>query len=111
MKRVFMIDVLACPRCGSSMSIISVLKDPDVVEAFLVCLGISPTPIVPAQSRAPPYVVSWQGRLAMTITGLEEPDIVVVRRDEAKDRFEVLGCSRSRKTRWETAITTCLTDS
>ena len=26
MKRVFMIDVLACPRCGSSMSIISVLK-------------------------------------------------------------------------------------
>ena len=54
MKRVFMIDVLACPRCGSTMSLISVLKDPDVVEAFLVCLGISPTPMVPAQSRAPP---------------------------------------------------------
>ena len=35
MKRVFMVDVLACPRCGSSMSIISVLRDPDVVEKFL----------------------------------------------------------------------------
>ena len=55
MKRVFMVDVLACPRCGSSMSIISVLKDPEVVEKFLVCLGISPTPMVPAQSRAPPF--------------------------------------------------------
>jgi hypothetical protein len=55
MKRVFMVDVLACPRCGSSMSIISVLRDPDVVEKFLVCLGISPTPVVPAQSRAPPF--------------------------------------------------------
>ena len=55
MKRVFMVDVLACPRCGSTMSIISVLRDPDVVEKFLVCLGISPTPVVPAQSRAPPF--------------------------------------------------------
>jgi len=26
MKRVSMVDVLACPRCGSTMSIISVLR-------------------------------------------------------------------------------------
>ena len=39
--------------------------------------------------------MSWQGRLALTITGLEEPDIVVVRGVEAKARFEVLGCVKS----------------
>ena len=33
----------------------------------------------------------------MTITGLEEPDIVVVRGVEAKARFEVLGCVKSAK--------------
>jgi hypothetical protein len=39
---------------------------------------------------------SWQWRLALTITGLEEPDIVVARRVEAKDRFEVLDQDRGK---------------
>ena len=56
MRRVFMVDVLCCPTCGQSMTIISVLTDPDVVEPFLVCIGVAPTPEVPAASRAPPWI-------------------------------------------------------
>ncbi len=55
-RRVFMVDVLCCPTCGQSMTIISVLTDPDVVEPFLVCIGVAPTPEVPAASRAPPWI-------------------------------------------------------
>ena len=34
----------------------AVLTDPDVVEPFLVCIGVAPTPEVPAASRAPPWI-------------------------------------------------------
>lgn len=44
MRRVFMVDVLMCQACGGSMTIISVLTDPEVVEPFLVCLGVSHVP-------------------------------------------------------------------
>ena len=56
MRRVFMVDLLCCRTCGHSMALISVLTDPDVVEPFLVCIGVAPTPEVPAASRAPPWV-------------------------------------------------------
>ena len=38
MRRVIMVDVLCCPRCGHSMTLNSVLTDPDVIQPFLVCI-------------------------------------------------------------------------
>jgi cell division septation protein DedD len=46
MQRVFSIDVLRCPECGSSMRIIAEIHPPDTTRAILECLGL---PI-----RAPP---------------------------------------------------------
>jgi len=46
LKRVFAIDVLACPRCGARTRVLSVPPPPDAAGAILACLGLP--------SRAPP---------------------------------------------------------
>ncbi len=46
LKRVFAIDVLACPRCGGRTRVLSVPPPPDAARAILECLGL--------ESRAPP---------------------------------------------------------
>jgi hypothetical protein len=48
LKRVFAIDVLACPRCGGRTRVLSVPPPPDAARAILQCLGL--------ESRAPPTV-------------------------------------------------------
>jgi hypothetical protein len=40
MKRVFEIDVLECPRCGSRMQRIAFLTDSAVVQKILRCLNL-----------------------------------------------------------------------
>ena len=59
MRRVFMVDVLCCAWCQHSMTIVSVLTDPKVVEPFLLCLGwpASPPQTIPAApARGPPWL-------------------------------------------------------
>jgi hypothetical protein len=46
LKRVFAVDVLACPRCGARTRVLSVPPPPDSAGAILACLGLP--------SRAPP---------------------------------------------------------
>ena len=46
MRRVFAVDVLECPGCGGRRKLIAVITEPEVIVAFLSCLGL-PT-------RAPP---------------------------------------------------------
>jgi hypothetical protein len=46
LKRVFAVDVLACPRCGARTRVLSVPPPPDAAGAILACLGLP--------SRAPP---------------------------------------------------------
>jgi hypothetical protein len=46
MKRVFLVDVLQCERCGGRMKIIAAIHPPDTTERILECLGLP--------SRAPP---------------------------------------------------------
>ena len=56
MRRVFEVDVLACPRCGGRMQLIAAIEQPRVVEAILRCLGFSarPPPMAPARPIGQP---------------------------------------------------------
>ena len=46
LKRVFEIDMAACPQCGSPLTLIAAIKEPPVMGKMLAHLGL-PT-------RAPP---------------------------------------------------------
>jgi hypothetical protein len=52
MRRVFALDVLACPRCGGRLRVIATVQDPAVVRAILAHLGLTPGPDSPGP--APP---------------------------------------------------------
>ena len=49
LKRVFEIDVLECPRCGSRMRILCAVNPPEAIRKILDCLGLPsrPPPISP----------------------------------------------------------------
>ena len=46
LQRVFGIDALQCPRCGSTMRVLAAIEDPVVARKILACLGLP--------ARAPP---------------------------------------------------------
>ena len=46
LRRVFEIDALWCPRCGSTLRLIAAIEDPDIARKILDCLHLP--------SRAPP---------------------------------------------------------
>jgi hypothetical protein len=46
LQRVFEIEALRCPRCGSTMRLISAIEDPDVARRILECMRLP--------ARAPP---------------------------------------------------------
>ena len=50
MLRVFELDVLKCPECGSRMRILCAVNPPDAIRKILDCLGLPsrPPPIFPA---------------------------------------------------------------
>jgi hypothetical protein len=53
MARIFLLDVLECPRCGGRMKIIAAIEEPDVIRRILDHLGLptdAPTP-APPRSR------------------------------------------------------------
>ena len=52
-KRVFLVDVLHCERCGGRMKIISSIHPPDTTRKILECLGLP--------SRAPPLAPAVSG--------------------------------------------------
>ncbi len=41
LKRVFEIDMAACPQCGSPLTIIAAIGDPAVIAKILAHLGLS----------------------------------------------------------------------
>jgi hypothetical protein len=55
LKRVFEIDVLKCPRCGSRMRILAAINPPEAIHRILDCLGLPtrPPPIAAASTAAP----------------------------------------------------------
>ena len=46
LQRVFGIDALRCPRCGSTLRLIAAIEDPDIARKILECLKLP--------ARAPP---------------------------------------------------------
>ena len=52
MRRVFSIDVLACPRCGGRMRILCSIHPPEAIHKILECLGLPSRP--PPIARALP---------------------------------------------------------
>jgi len=50
MRRVFDLDVLACPRCRGRLHVIAAVQDPLAVQAILAHLGrpLSPEPPGPS---------------------------------------------------------------
>ena len=46
LQRIFEIDALRCPRCGSTMHLIAAIEDPDIARRILESLKLS--------ARAPP---------------------------------------------------------
>jgi len=52
MRRVFAIDVLACPRCGGLMKVIAAITKAETARRILDCLGLP--------SRAPPLCSARQ---------------------------------------------------
>ena len=54
MRRVFDLDVLACPRCGGRMSVIATIEAADVLRKILGHLGLPIDPPAPLSARPPP---------------------------------------------------------
>jgi len=52
-KRVFLADVLACPRCGGRMRVIATITTPEAIRKILTCVGLParPPPLAPARER------------------------------------------------------------
>ena len=54
LRRVFAIDVLACPHCGGRRKLIALLTQPAVVRKILAHLGLPTEAPALAPARAPP---------------------------------------------------------
>jgi len=52
MRRVFDLDVLACPRCGGRLRVIATVQDPLAVQAILAHRARAGAPAAPGP--APP---------------------------------------------------------
>ena len=48
LQRVFAIDALSCPRCGSTLRLVAAIEDPVVARAILESMGLP--------ARAPPEI-------------------------------------------------------
>ena len=55
LQRVFDVDALRCPRCGSTMRLLAAIEDPPVARKILECLKLSARapPLDPAAADAP----------------------------------------------------------
>jgi hypothetical protein len=59
MRRVFELDVLACPRCGGRLRLIAVLEASDTTARILRHLHLPTEVPLPAPARPPPGVDDW----------------------------------------------------
>jgi hypothetical protein len=61
MARIFAVDVLECPRCGSRMRILAAIEDPVVARKILDSLGLPsrPPPVAPARRNRHPQLTEF----------------------------------------------------
>lgn len=55
LRRAFAIDVTTCPRCGSPLRLLALVKDPAGIARYLRYLGEATEPPPRSPARAPPY--------------------------------------------------------
>ena len=53
LRRVFAIDILACPDCGGRLRLLATIEDRAVVEKILTHLGLPVDPPCPSPARTP----------------------------------------------------------
>ena len=54
LRRVFLIDVLVCDRCGGTRRLLAAIHAPESIRRVLLAMGLSPDVPVLAPARAPP---------------------------------------------------------
>jgi hypothetical protein len=59
MRRVFDIDVLACPRCGGRLRLVATIENPAAIRRILSHLGLPTTLPEPTPARSPPEADSF----------------------------------------------------
>jgi Putative transposase len=62
MRRVFALDVLACPRCGGPLRVIATIQDPLAVQPILAHLARTPAPQPPGPAHIGPDCVAHRAR-------------------------------------------------
>ena len=60
LRRVFLVDVLRCPRCGGRRKIVAAITEGRVVRAILGSLDLPTEPPVVHPARGPPEEVFWE---------------------------------------------------
>ena len=58
MRRVFDLDVLACPRCGGRLRVIATIQDPAVARTILAHLGLALSPEPPGPAPPAPAALT-----------------------------------------------------
>jgi len=58
MRRVFDLDVLACPRCGGRLRVLATVQDPRAVQAILAYRARSGTPAPPGPAPPAPAAIT-----------------------------------------------------
>ena len=61
LRRVFLIDVLACPSCGGRRRLLAAIHDPGSIRRVLVAMGLPTEAPVLAGPRGPPDVDAGSG--------------------------------------------------
>ena len=56
LRRVFALDVLACPDCGGRLRLLATIEDRAVVEKILTHLGLPAAPPQPSAARTPVWL-------------------------------------------------------
>jgi uncharacterized protein YbaR (Trm112 family) len=54
LRKVFALDVLACPDCGGRLRVLAFITEAAVARRILDCLGLDWTPLPLARAQAPP---------------------------------------------------------
>ena len=54
MRRVYLIEVLVCPRCGGPRRLLAAIQDPESIRRVLGSLGLSAEVPELAAARSPP---------------------------------------------------------
>ena len=66
LRRVFEIDVLACPDCGGRLRLLATIEDPAIAGKILGHLGLEVEPPVPAAplplTWLPGFEPEWQSQ-------------------------------------------------